>query len=67
MLEKEIKYSSDCFVVMFFSMPSKVIIIVIQLMFMGINIFRLEYIFRAHFNPRRTVSVINESESGAKH
>ena len=47
------KYSSDCFVVIsfsvfIFSMPSKVIIVVVEFMFLGINI-------RAQFNPRLTV------------
>ena len=50
------KYSSECFVVIFpvfiFSMPSKVIIIVIEFMFLGINIFWA--LLRAHFNPRLT-------------
>ena len=35
-----------------FSMPSKVIIIVIEFMFLGINIFWA--LLRAHFNPRLT-------------
>ena len=50
------KYSSDHFVVIFLvfilSMPSKVIIIVIEFMFLGINIFWA--LLRAHFNPRLT-------------
>ena len=52
------KYSSDCvavnffFPVFIFSMPSKVIVIVIQLMFLGINIFR--GLLRGHFNPHLT-------------
>ena len=50
------KHSSECFVVIFsvfiFSMPSKVIIIVIEFMFLGINIFWA--LLRAHFNPRLT-------------
>ena len=46
------KYSSDCFVVIsfsvfIFSMPSKVIIVVAEFMFLGLNI-------RAQFYPRRT-------------
>ena len=50
-------YSSDRFVVIFsvfiLSMPSKVIIIiVIEFMFLGINIFWA--LLRAHFNPRLT-------------
>ena len=40
------------FSVFIFSMPSKVIIIVIQFMFLGINIFWA--LLRAHFNPRPT-------------
>ena len=52
----EKKYSSDHFVVIFsvfiLSMPSKVIIIVIEFMFLGINIFWA--LLRAHFNPCRT-------------
>ena len=50
------KYSSECFVVIFSvfisSMPSKVIIIVIEFMFLGINIFWA--LLRAHFNPPLT-------------
>ena len=50
------KYSSDFFVVIFsvfiFSMPSKVIIIVIEFMFLGINIFWA--LLRVHFNLRLT-------------
>ena len=50
------KYSSDRFVVIFsvfiLSMPFKVIIIVIEFMFLGINIFWALLI--AHFNPRLT-------------
>ena len=50
------KYSSDRVVVIFsvfiLSMPSKVIIIVIEFMFLGINIFWA--LLRAHFNPRLT-------------
>ena len=34
------------------SVPSKVIIIVIEFIFLGINIFRA--LLRAHFNPRLT-------------
>ena len=68
MLEKEIKYSSDCFVVIFFfDALQNGNYSNIQLLFMGINIFRIEYIFRVPFNTRLTVSVLNESESGAKH
>ena len=37
---------------LFFSMPSRLIITVIQFMFLGINIF--EMALRAHFNPRLT-------------
>ena len=52
----EKKYSSECFVVIFSvfisSMPSKVITIVIEFMFLGINIFWA--LLRAHFNPRLT-------------
>ena len=52
----EKKYSSDRFVVIFsvfiLSMPSKVIIIVIEFMFLGINMFWA--LLRAHFNPRLT-------------
>ena len=52
----EKKYSLDRFVVIFsvfiLSMPSKVIIIVIEFMFLGINIFWA--LLRAHFNPRLT-------------
>ena len=48
--------SSDSFVVIFsvfiLSMPSKVIIIVIEFMFLGINMFWA--LLRAHFNPRLT-------------
>ena len=48
------KYSSDRFVVIFsvfiLSMPSKVIITVIEFMFLGINIFWA--LLKAHFNPR---------------
>ena len=47
---------SDSFVVIFsvfiLSMPSKVIIIVIEFMFLGINMFWA--LLRAHFNPRLT-------------
>ena len=50
------KYYSDRFVVIFsvfiLSMPSKVIMIVIEFMFLGINIFWAP--LRAHFNPRLT-------------
>ena len=50
----EKKYSSDRFVVIFsvfiLSMHSKVIIIVIEFTFLGINIFWA--LLRAHFNPR---------------
>ena len=55
------KYSSDCFVVIFlfsvfvFSVPSKVMIIGKQFMFMGISIFWA--LLRAHFNPRLTAAV----------
>ena len=51
----EKKYSSDRFVifsVFILSMPSKVIIIVIEFMFLGINIFWA--LLRAHFNSRLT-------------
>ena len=40
------------FSVFIFSVPSKVTIMVIQFMFLGINIFSA--LLRAHFNPRRT-------------
>ena len=47
------KYSLDRFVVIFsvfiLSMPSKVIIIVIEFMFLGTDIFWV--LLRAHFNP----------------
>ena len=47
---------SDSFVVIFsvfiLSVPSKVIIIVIEFMFLGINMFWA--LLRAHFNPRLT-------------
>ena len=43
------------FSVLIFSMPSKVIIIEIQFMFLGIHIFWT--LLRAHFNPRLTVRV----------
>ena len=50
------KYSLDRFVVIFsvfiLSMPSKVIILVIEFMFLGINLFWV--LLRAHFNPRLT-------------
>ena len=49
-------YALDRFVVIFsvfiLSMPSKVIIIVIEFMFLGINMFWA--LLRAHFNPRLT-------------
>ena len=52
----EKKYSSDRFIVIFsvfiLSMPSKVITIVIEFMFLGINIFWA--LLRTHFNPRLT-------------
>ena len=52
----EKKYSSDCFDVIFsvfiLSVPFKVIIIVIEFMFLGINMFWA--LLRAHFNPRLT-------------
>ena len=52
----EKKYSSDRFVVIFsvfiLSMPSKVIIIVTEFMFLGIIIFLA--LLRAHFSPRLT-------------
>ena len=52
----ETKYSSECFVVIFSvfisSMPSKVITIVIEFMFLSINIFWA--LLRAHFYPRLT-------------
>ena len=60
---------SDSFVVIFsvfiLSMPSKVIIIVIEFMFLGINMFWA--LLRAHFNPHLTAQAKNESESGPKH
>ena len=52
----EKKYSLDHFVVIFsvfiLSMPSKVIIIVIEFMFLGINMFWA--LLRAHLNPHLT-------------
>ena len=46
--------ASECFVVIFSvfisSMPSKVTIIMIVFMFLGLNIFRA--LLRAHFSPR---------------
>ena len=65
----EKKYSSDRFVVIFsvfiLSMPSKVIIIVIEFMFLGINIFCA--LLRAHFNPRLTARAKMCLSRGPKH
>ena len=59
------KYSSECFIVIFFfafifSMPSKVIIIVIEFMFLGINMFWV--LLKGHFNPWLTARAKLNSE-----
>ena len=50
--ERNILHFVVIFSVFIFSMPFKVIIIVIEFMFLGINIFWA--LLRAHFNPRIT-------------
>lgn len=56
---------SDCFLVIFSafiaSMPSKVMIIVIQVMILGINMFWASH---SHYNPRLAARAKKDSESG---